>query len=197
MVILLIHCLLSLTISESISFSGAYRWKSLIAQNETNTFTFFLSSYSCETTYFFPHSLTFQVNSRLCLILLPNCDPVSSFGRGKWCFNDTDGRCWCWYMWSRRPSGSDGFRLCYGTVSLSEEITSCTRALELSAHRLHDPLQLLPQCCLCANAFLVRAPLAMLVFSVNLFSSVLEHLDFRMSIACYYLCFTMFVSLCT
>lgn len=68
-------------------------------------------------------------------------------------------------MRSRRSSGGDGFRLCYGSIPLSEEITSCTWALELSAYRIHDPVQLLPECCLRANAFLVQSsPLHTLLF---------------------------------
>lgn len=55
-----------------------------------------------------------------------------------------------------RSASCDGIRFCYGAVPFFEKIASCTRALELPARWLFGPVQLLPQCCICSNALLVR-----------------------------------------
>lgn len=95
--------------------------------------------------------------------------------RGKWCFNDPNGWCWYWHLWPGRPSGSHGFRFCYGAVLFSEKIAPGTWSLELSAYWLFGSLQLLSQCCICLNAVLVSMALIpchnllALLFNFNMF----------------------------
>ena len=114
----------------------------------------------CIDAYCFGCLFSFLVERIVSLLWVHWSDAISyvKWFRREWCFNDSNGGCWSWHLWSGRTSGSDGIWFCYGTISIFKKITIGAWTLELSSCWLSGSLQLLQKCSFCTYAVLVCTP---------------------------------------